>query len=159
MNATQSTYPGLGSISSGTMRTEDLIPDFIWTLQRYAPEVAQGLLEDNQDIFNWLDNPDEIEEPEFTSEFLNEDLWNALNDLAPQYVYFGAHVGDGADYGFWIDWDNLESDCRYADGVIKVNAGDEWPELDDGIEYVLEVTDHGNATLYSRDHKELWSCV
>ena len=46
-------------------------------------------------------------------------------------------------------------------GVIKIDAGDEWPDpMDPSINYVMEVTDHGNVTLYgAHDHAEVWSCV
>ena len=34
------------------------------------------------------------------SEVLDE-LYQALNDEAPDGHYFGAHEGDGAEFGFW----------------------------------------------------------
>lgn len=38
---------------------------------------------------------------EDASYFLNEDIWDAMNDIAPEGCYFGATEGDGCDYGFW----------------------------------------------------------
>jgi len=39
-------------------------------------------------------------EPELGSEML-DDLFNRLNEAAPEGFYFGTHPGDGADIGFW----------------------------------------------------------
>lgn len=38
---------------------------------------------------------------EEASELLNEDIFNYLNDLAPDGYCFSSHEGDGACYGFW----------------------------------------------------------
>ncbi len=90
--------PTFGSISSGTMRNEDLIPDFLRELQYYAPRQAARLRK-----WYGYDNASF----DFTSEqadYLLESLFDALGDAANRvpYMYFGAHPGDGADYGFWL---------------------------------------------------------
>jgi len=49
--------------------------------------------------------------------------------------------------------EGLEYAARSKDGVIKVNAGDAWPPLwtptGREVQFVIEVNDHGNVTLYS----------
>lgn len=41
------------------------------------------------------------EDSEDRAFLLNETIWDEMNDIAPEGTYFGAHPGDGSDYGFW----------------------------------------------------------
>lgn len=36
---------------------------------------------------------------------LNEDIFDAMQDLSPEGHYFCAHPGDGADFGYWKEED------------------------------------------------------
>ena len=141
----------LGSVSTGTMRPEDLIPAFLDVLSDLdgarAVEFQQEL---DADSWDW--------DSEDASEVLSE-LFYALDDHAPPYCYFGAHLGDGADYGYWPSWDAIESVAL--DGVVvKVQAGDELPLSDHpDAEYFVACNDHGNATLCDRTGQEIWSAV
>lgn len=150
----------IGSISSGTMREEDLIPAFMSVLEDLNPDKAKELREQNPDVFEWLDGdcPDEVGCPEDT-DWLLETLCDALNDCAPPYFYFGSHPGDGADYGFWLDEDFQQK--FKDDGGLIVSDLSEVPEHPDCAE-VLLVNDHGNMTLYAVDGdklNEVWSIV
>ena len=86
-----------GTVNSGTMRPQDLIPAFGEELERMKPcnplvaEVdATGNLSDDSEW--WMsDDADD----------LLERLFGALDSLADPGWYFGAHEGDGADFGFW----------------------------------------------------------
>lgn len=78
------------SISHGTLRTEDLASAFI----EYIPDNEQyanihyeylTLGDWDSEVANWL----------------LEDMFDALNELAPEGCYFGALPGDGSDFGFW----------------------------------------------------------
>ncbi len=95
-------------------------------------------------------------------EHMLEALFEALDACSPPFSRFGAHNGDGCDYGFWLDMDSLDEAVRDGD-VLKVNAGDEWPDVAGmrvaGYEYVLEVSDHGNMTLYTLEGVEVWGVV
>lgn len=101
-----------GSVSWGTMRDEDLIPAFMEVLDHCWPSKAKRFRAQNKAIFRWLD----AGAPSFSytskagqsfaeslSNFVNEDLFDALNQCAPRGHYFGSSEGDGSDYGFWSD--------------------------------------------------------
>lgn len=84
-----------------------------------------------------------------------ESLFDALQTFAPPYAYFGAHEGDGSDYGYWLD----SSFADEFDG-LKVDDLSEVPDDYEGE--VLEVNDHGNMTLYvssNGTYKEIWGVV
>jgi hypothetical protein len=87
----------VGSVSSGTMREEDLIPAFEAVLD------AAGAGYDRPDAVARLLAGEGLAGAEWAEVawYLNEDLFGALCDIAPEGCYFGSHPGDGADYGFW----------------------------------------------------------
>lgn len=109
----------MGTVSHGTMRSADLIPAFDSELRRIAPGRARKVHSEYRDLFRSFGqtarhlggyNPyqDAIEAVEMRSDaemesvgYLVEALFDALNDEAPEGCYFGAHPGDGSDYGFW----------------------------------------------------------
>jgi len=83
------------SISHGTMRSEHLIPEFLGVLKIYAPDKYNAYVKANPEVLD-LDGLDDE-----TLGYIVEELFDALNDIAPEGTYFGAHPGDGSDYGFW----------------------------------------------------------
>lgn len=155
MSSTAPKYGQIGSVSSGTMQPEDLVPNLYYVLgqidKKRADAFATEYLADTLDAEEYLESLDEA----------CDALFNILEEYAPPYCYFGAHEGDVADYGFWVSWDAIEDATRDGE-ILKVNAGDEWTEKDvlaDGCSYVLEKNDHGNVTLFTPDGKEVWSVV
>lgn len=93
----------IGSISHGTMRPQDLLPAFLDALAIVAPdEYAQLMvmpfgvipahaMDDGR--ADWWESDD--------AQWALESLFDALDSNAPEGYYFGAHPGDGSDYGFW----------------------------------------------------------
>ena len=145
----------IGSLISGTLRPQDLIPAFIAELEYLDPGVSievpgrEALPED--EASPWWQSED--------AEALAEELIGLLNDIAPAYTYFGAHHGDGADFGLWPDYAAIEYDIT--DGcLVRLEAGDEPPEST--AEYI-EWNDHGNLAYYVKSESgkfiEKWSCV
>ncbi len=161
------TQATLGSISSGTMRPEDLIPVFLNALADCGGK-CRTKYQQLASIDRLTDTYWESEEPSYDL----DSLFEALESYAPPFAYFGTHEGDGADYGFWLCWEAID-DAIHDGVIIKVEAGEDRttsPGNGDGVsqaqadrdsraEYYLSVTDHGNMTLYTLDGEEIWSVV
>lgn len=151
----------IGSVSSGTLRDQDLLRAFadelevlteaepespVFKVIAEAREVADTL--DDEDVIgvfrgNALEN----------SSAIIEDLTEYLNEIAPPFCYFGTHEGDGAEFGFWPSWDSIDDAINATDEILKVSDTSEAPE------FILHINDHGNATLYRVKLKEAWAIV
>ena len=164
-------YP-MGSISSGTMRPEDLIPAFLAELEWHSGKTRQSPVSAKsraahrrlvREIGKRMEADGYYESEDVDSDL--ESLFDALGEYAAPYFYFGAHPGDGADYGFWLSesWD--EDFIDDADGLtrddnvssLKVSDLADVPKWFRGE--VAIVTDHGNVTLgvqTSRGFREIW---
>lgn len=92
----------IGSISSGTMRPEDLIPSFMCALE-YLADGATDLTIAITSRIEFADQDENCYDyyASNASGFDLQELFDALNSYAPENCYFGSHPGDGADYGFW----------------------------------------------------------
>ena len=143
----------IGSVSSGTMRPEDLIPSFLYTLQHQKP-----LRREHRKLVTAITKAMEAD-GYFDSDDCSDDLdglFTALDEYSPEGFYFGAHCGDGADYGWWLS----ESFTEDFDG-LRVDDLSQVPRSYVGA--ILLVNDHGNTSLYvkARNHRltECWSIV
>lgn len=100
------------SVSWGTLKPDDLAQAFIHFLRSVRDEVdLHGLDLDEAD--EALAQALEAEDWEYADHILWEWLGNTLDSIAPEGCYFGAHPGDGSDFGFWYEdeWeDSDESD-------------------------------------------------
>lgn len=94
----------IGTVSHGTMRPQDLIPCFLDVLSDVWPEAYDGYMvaafspipayvQDEGDDSEWWASDD--------ASYLLESLFDQLDEASPDGFYFGAHPGDGSDYGFW----------------------------------------------------------
>ena len=114
----------LGSISTGTLKTEDLI----------------STLEAELEFRN---SPDHVDFSGMNDEEYVARLVELLNELCPPFVYFGAHPDDGANFGFWPDWDDLQfwKDQYHLKGCI------------------VSGTHQKDITVMDLDRNILWSTV
>lgn len=95
------------SISTGTMRRVDLIPAFAHELADLTSHEQAlnitGFTPDNApaDGDEFWDTAD--------AAYILDSLFDALDSAAPTGCYFGAHPGDGSDYGFWMTEEDADA--------------------------------------------------
>ena len=82
-----------GTIIHGTLRTQDLLLAFADELNRVLPFNGNSLANDARRAVDTQDQEaDEI----------LLDLFDQLDSIAQREgLYFGAHPGDGSDFGYW----------------------------------------------------------
>jgi hypothetical protein len=147
----------LGSISTGTLRTEDLLERFTEALSERGVNLdTREMMADGAGEAAAFDkSPNE----ERLQSWVVDRLMEELQELCPPFVYFGAHPGDGADFGFWPEIERMNEECRWA--RMGVDAAWMPPEEttleDDGV--IVHVNDHGNVTVMDLERNELWSAV
>jgi hypothetical protein len=148
-------HSNIGSVSSGTMRPEDLIPTLISELQRQKPlhREHRKLIREIQDSQRRMKSPAYYENEQASWDL--DALFDALDCYSPPYFSFGSHPGDGADFGWWL------SECFAEDfDGLKVSDTSEVPRGFTGE--VMHVNDHGNLTLYAYSRgraREVWAIV
>jgi hypothetical protein len=164
-------YASFGSVSEGTLKQDELLMKFLHTLQWHMMQNKEALaLPESDDTRNWLlqierdaqacfdEDGNLIPEKEDDACELITALSDALETFAPPYSYFGAHVGDGADFGFWpIDPEEIKEQVEFSSRVDQ-----EYPAADFRGEW-LHINERGNCTLYVREEngadREIWSLV
>ena len=166
-------YP-MGSVSSGTMRPEDLIPTFTSELESLAHQsgiVSGKRRRDHLKLVREIEAAQDLDADVYydadEAGYNLESLFNALGEYAAPYFYFGSHPGNGADYGFWLSegWDEEFISGHQLDKSdmpcsLEVNDLAEVPNWFRGE--VAVVNDHGNVTLYvktCRTLKKVWAVV
>ena len=158
----------LGSISTGTLRQQDLLSAFAQTLSslestKFYAEVGPDSLElyhgselvrQAPAMLDALDNTTAVSNP-YVAEYLDW-LTDALQGYCPPFVYFGTLEGDGADFGFWVDMPSITEEMRNYPENYDTTSG-EVALTDDGV--IVQVNDHGNVTVMDMERNVLWSVV
>ena len=97
----------IGSVISGTTNARDLIPAFMKEINALGgsmPSFADSPINDLMNTDSWLEAKADAAEAYLESEEAYwdlEELFDALDEMSPEFAFFGAHPDDGADYGFW----------------------------------------------------------
>ena len=151
----------LGSISTGTLKTEDLLEAFLPYLNKeneHAQE-AQAVLE-RIATDTWPPGIDNLEQylTEFNTSELLDIIMDELQELCPPFVYFGTLEGDGADFGFWADFDAIDESCARKHHRCTHNPDTGEIVLEDES-VIVQVSDHGNVTVMDMERNVLWSVV
>jgi hypothetical protein len=87
------------SISHATMVSDHIAE----AIEDFAKEI------NDLDLIALVEEYFELETEAERSEFLNETLWNYMDEIAPEGSSFVSHPGDGSDYGFW-EYDEEDDD-------------------------------------------------
>lgn len=93
----------IGSISHGTLRTQDLLRSFASELERLSTGAVPPIVAEARGFADMLDDSDMplADDEEAAADCLLDLQENYLNGHAPDGCYFGAHAGDGSAFGFW----------------------------------------------------------
>lgn len=130
--------PSMGSVSSGTLRTEDLMSTFLGELETYARRGNGQLLAEAR---KWLERDEDDRDDEEGSGIV-DDLQDALDAISPPFCSFHAYEGDGADFGWWPVWENINELPEF-DGTDAARDARHVGEF-------RVVSDHGNVEIYMR---------
>ena len=108
----------LGTVIEGTLRNDDLLEAFSGELDtiRTDSRAHYNLVFDAQNRWYRDDGSDDREDD--IPDLINE-LIDAINEYRLPYTYFGTNYGDGADFGWWIDFDNLNESVRESESITQ----------------------------------------
>ena len=133
----------IGSISHGTLRSEDLASALITAMLSQTWKETDLIITELRDVESGEDTTTD-------SEIINDAI-EELDACAPPYCYVGVHEGDGSDLGVWLSTYAFEEACRDGE-ILKVS---DLSEIDDmakedlaSYNYFAVVNDHGSVSLY-----------
>lgn len=147
---------GIGTVSEGTLRSEDMLSSFFDAYKLVDGVKARKWERDNvnvdmlacDDVYTYLSE-------------LVDDLQDILGEYVPDYCYFGNTEGDGADFGCGIDTRAID-DAVHDGTMVKLDDTAKYVWSCE-VDHVLLVNDHGNMTMFRVDHhkklRECWACV
>ena len=131
----------IGTVIHGTLRDQDLLPAFTDELARVSNDSHPMLVE-----------PGRMDADEnYTAADIVNDLQDALHEFAPSHMYFG-NTSDGSDFGWWT------TDPRDTCDVVDIMGGN-GAYVDTECGLYVQVSDHGNISVYELAGAEIWSAV
>jgi hypothetical protein len=92
-----------GTVSHGTLRTQDLLRRFADEYERVLPFNSREAVSDARNCANEIDEDENHPGNAQTGSEIVDELIDALCCIAAREgLYFGAHPGDGSDFGYWV---------------------------------------------------------
>lgn len=100
-------------VSSGTLKTEDLLVSFWQTLESLHSKIPSSVLSSLERLVGEDSREEDYKEEEASELLLS--LFELLSEASPSGFYFGSHPGDGALFGFWLseDWEHALSSADF----------------------------------------------
>jgi len=130
----------LGSVSTGTLRTEDLIDALSGEIKYLEIPDAHKILSEANGITDFDTE---------NASFILEEMFEKLNEYAPPHMQFGSHDSDGANFGWWTtDFENCHT--------LSIDQG-KFVDTECGL--YVEVNDHGSMTVKELGGAVIWDCV
>lgn len=88
------------SVSHGTLNPAHLIPCYASIVEENAAFWEPPYRHVIDDLISDAKATKDFEDDE--AYYVLEALEDAMDDLAPEGCFFGAHPGDGSDFGWWV---------------------------------------------------------
>lgn len=167
---TKAAHLAIGTISEGSLRPEDVIPELLYAAgtvrmtraDRLRVQAIARLAETDDCEDTYYSNPEQDPSGDWNT------LLDILQSYAPPFCYVGPIQGDGACIGVWPDRDAIAMGVRDGE-ILKIDDGDARPTIrrrpkntDPSPDAIVEVNDHGNTAVFVRRglHWRLaWDCV
>ena len=150
--------------SDGTLRSIDLIEAVLIAIDplRLSREERKTVSEGKR-AYKWLSSHSRMDfcEEKFNSRYgyYPDDIYSDLCDIADAhcspYCYWGSSEGDGACIGVFVVAESIEEDLRYNENLLYIEYAS-----DSYIGLAVDISDHGNMTLYQCNKgksKEIWA--
>lgn len=136
------------TISWGTMRSEDLIPKFLGVLKTYAKDKYDEYVNENPEVLDIAGLDDE------TLGWIVDELFDKLDEIAPEGTYFGAHPDDGADYGFWSVEESKQRESKKSEAYEDIWRGAKVVSFEDATDYIALPADEEQELInkYGEDY-------
>jgi hypothetical protein len=153
----------LGSVSTGTLRTEDLLDAVVGETEHLfgplmvnPPTLPLNCWGEMSETLRKAYNA-AVAITDYDSEdagYALDELIDALDEYAPPHMRFGAHEDDGANFGWWTtDFEGCHT--------VPINFGNHGENtfVDTECQLHVTVSDHGNTTVRQLGGDIIWDCV